>query len=105
MQNDRNATGNERQPNQAIDFGDALRQWHDYVEQFARAPMGEQDRAMTKLHADYEARSAATTKAEHKPGTCELCGWPRGEHGFIRYSWPVGHALFGRAVKCPRCNP
>jgi hypothetical protein len=102
--NDRNVIANAQPHSQSVDFSDALRQWHDYLDEYARKPMGEQDRAMTKLHADYENARAAETRTLHKPGTCEMCGGARGEHGFVRFSWPVGHALFGKAVKCPRCN-
>jgi len=94
----------ERSPNQAIDFSEALAQWTDYEECFGRKAPGSDDEAMTKRAAEFEMRCAAETRAAHKAGTCEMCGWPRGQRGFVRFPFPVGHALFGKAVKCPRCN-
>jgi hypothetical protein len=35
--------------------------------------------------------------------TCARCGWERGEKGYLRMPFPIGHAYFGKAVKCPRC--
>ena len=35
---------------------------------------------------------------------CPTCHFPRGEHGWVRMDWPVGHPLFGKAIQCPRCG-
>ena len=40
----------------------------------------------------------------HRPeGACPRCGWPRGQHGFVRLPFPLGHELFARAICCPDC--
>lgn len=36
---------------------------------------------------------------------CETCGWPLGQRGFVRMSFPRGHELFGKAICCPDCWP
>ena len=74
------------------------------VERLARQRLSHDEAMATKRIADYEAHCAAETRAQHKLGTCEMCGWPHGEKGFVRFPWPIGHRLFGKAVKCPRCN-
>ena len=35
---------------------------------------------------------------------CATCGALPGEIGLVRFNWPVGHAFFGQAVRCPACN-
>ena len=35
---------------------------------------------------------------------CSVCGFVNGEAGWIRFDFPVGHPLFGRAWPCPSCN-
>lgn len=34
---------------------------------------------------------------------CPMCGWPKGQKGFLTVFVPVGHPLFGILVKCPAC--
>ena len=34
---------------------------------------------------------------------CPVCGWPKGQRGFLTVFVPVGHPLFGVKVKCPAC--
>jgi len=34
---------------------------------------------------------------------CPVCGWPRGEKGFLQAPVPLGHPLWGRLVQCPAC--
>ena len=34
---------------------------------------------------------------------CPMCGWPRGQRGFLTVFVPVGHPLFGVLIKCPAC--
>ena len=45
-----------------------------------------------------------TVSERRKDGVCPTCHFPRGEHGWIRMDWPVGHPLFGKAIQCPRCG-
>ena len=34
---------------------------------------------------------------------CPMCGWPKGQRGFLTAFVPVGHPLFGVLIKCPAC--
>jgi len=34
---------------------------------------------------------------------CPMCGWPKGQRGFLTAFVPVGHPLFGKLIKCPAC--
>lgn len=36
-------------------------------------------------------------------GVCPMCGWPKGQMGFLTAFVPVSHPLFGVLVKCPAC--
>ena len=36
-------------------------------------------------------------------GVCPMCGWPKGQRGFLTAFVPVGHPLFGVLIKCPAC--
>jgi len=34
---------------------------------------------------------------------CPMCGWPKGQRGFLTAFVPVSHPLFGVLIKCPAC--
>jgi hypothetical protein len=38
-------------------------------------------------------------------GCCPTCHFPRGELGYVRMNWPIGHMLFGKPIACPTCWP
>ncbi len=38
-------------------------------------------------------------------GACKRCGFPRGQRGYLRMSFPVGHRFFGALIACPDCWP
>ncbi len=48
----------------------------------------------------HQAADVARVSRPH----CEGCGYPKGEAGWVRFSFPVNHPFFGQAFKCPRCN-
>ena len=31
---------------------------------------------------------------------CKTCS----DSGWVRMNWPIGHPLFGHAIRCPRCG-
>lgn len=34
---------------------------------------------------------------------CPMCGWPKGQPGFLVADVPPSHELFGKLIKCPAC--
>jgi len=34
---------------------------------------------------------------------CPVCGWPKGQRGFLTVFVPRTHPLFGKLIKCPAC--
>ncbi len=90
-----------------LDFSTALEEWHICMEIDMRRNLSAQERKATKRVADAEAEYERGANHEGRPrriGECELCGFPAGQPGFVRFPWPVGHMYFGRLVRCPRCN-
>lgn len=45
------------------------------------------------------------TRHKREGDVCRICGFPRGERGFIMMLFPVGHPLFGKSICCPECWP
>lgn len=74
-------------------FEQALQAWQQLDKDILRFPFD--PRQYTNVH-----------KANDRAGVrhCPVCGFPAGQPGYVRFDWPVGHAYFGMAFECPRCN-
>ncbi len=77
-------------------FDEGLREWRKVQKSDKAILLRFDPRKYENVH---QANEAA-----HVPH-CEMCGSRVGQRGFIRFNWPVGHAYFGQAFPCPRCNP
>ncbi len=57
------------------------------------------DLTMMVNPADYESIGHVRF-VQGRRDTCQTCGGAR----FIRFPFPVGHPMFGRAIPCPECG-
>ncbi len=92
-----------------VPFEYALREWRNLppderydtvgAERYVPARMRTQPAALA------ERTAAPPKRPARQPGECPECGFPRGERGFVRFRFPLGHELFGKLVCCRRCWP
>ena len=86
---------------------DAIREWE-------RMKREEPERLLSPIRrqGNYEDMRTmnqainANRRRNNKPAIplCPMCRFVAGEAGWIRFDFPVGHPLFGRAWPCPTCN-
>jgi len=86
---------------------DAIREWERMKREEPerlRSPIKRQGNYEDTRTANQAMNANRARNGLPKLPLCQTCGYVQGERGWIRFDFPVGHPLFGRAWPCPKCN-